>query len=211
MARRPRPPPLPPELERARRRAVARAPEPPGPFFAIGELQQKTGIPLRTLIFWADRLVLRATAASRAGRGTHRRFPFRELQIAALLKPLSRGGLPIGVLGTFASIFRQAIAADMSEAPPVDAGPPAAAIGAAIARATAGTGKNWMVAAYLPPDKLSTVQVCGDSDDRLSLPLDSLLAEAFPAAAYPEEDVDRSEAIVLLLDLNLHLRHLQQT
>jgi hypothetical protein len=201
MARRSRPPPLPPELERARRRALARLPEPPGPFFAIGELEGKTGIPLRTLIFWADRLVLRATAASRAGRGTRRRFPFRELQIAALLKPLSRGGLTIGVLGTFAAIFRSAIDAYVSGRPPVDdAGQRMVNIGAVIARATAGIGKNWIVAGYTPPDILHVNPLTAEADERARLDLDTLLPEGF----------DRSETLILLLDLNLRLARLQE-
>jgi hypothetical protein len=174
------------------RRTPIRGWEPPGPFFSIGELEQKTGIALRTLVFWADRLVLHATMASRIGRGTHRRFPFRELQIAALLRPLSGGGLPIGVLGSFASVFRQAIDAHVSGIPPVDAGPGAAEIGATIDRATGGNGKNWVVAGYTPPDLLFVGLLTADADEPAMLKLDTMLPEGF----------DRSETLILLIDLN---------
>jgi hypothetical protein len=185
VARPPRLPLTPPDVARARRQALHRT-EGPGPHSTVGELETKIGVPLRTLIYWSDRLVLRATAASQAGRGTHRRFDLHEQWIAALLKPLASASLPITVLGSFATIFRDNLRRNTD-------------LGKAIGRAATGIGQNWTVMAYTPPDRLDIGLATADAGEPLTLPLQHLFEPA----------LDSSEALILLLDLNRQLAGLE--
>ena len=82
--------------------------------FGVGDIVTKTGAKQRAVLLWADGGALRADAATdRAGRGVHRRFAWREVQIAAVLKAVSPFGLPIGVLKTIGEILRLSL--DLAE------------------------------------------------------------------------------------------------
>jgi DNA-binding transcriptional MerR regulator len=60
--------------------------------YSISDIAAATALPKRTIQFWADKGVLKASAlTSDAGKGTHRSFSADELVIACLVHPLSLG------------------------------------------------------------------------------------------------------------------------
>ena len=77
-------------------------------FYILKEVAGLTGAKPRSLQLWADAGVLQPLPkTNRAGSGTHRHFPKREVEIAAVLVPLARLGATIGKLKRFATRYRK--------------------------------------------------------------------------------------------------------
>src|SRR5689334_12615457 len=86
--------------------------------FTIGDIVARTGAGERQVLMWADMGALLASpSTSRAGRGVHRQFAWREVEVAAVLAAVaSPYKMPIGVLAEIAGIVRLGIA--LADAPP---------------------------------------------------------------------------------------------
>jgi DNA-binding transcriptional MerR regulator len=60
--------------------------------YSVSDIAKATGLKTRTIQFWADKGVMRASSVTTdAGKGTHRSFSADELIIACLVHPLSLG------------------------------------------------------------------------------------------------------------------------
>ena len=89
----------------------------------------------------------------RAGTGVHRLFQGREVQVAALLVPLSELGMPIGVLRGFAGIIRTALLTSGLRSAPGELGEMArrhADVSDVLERAARGQGRNYLLLAQAP-------------------------------------------------------------
>jgi hypothetical protein len=70
-------------------------------------LSERTGLPLRTIVHWGASAVLRPTReTSGKGQGKHRQYSEREAEICALLAPLVRFGLLVGLLRAISAHIR---------------------------------------------------------------------------------------------------------
>ena len=86
-------------------------------FFTISDIIARTGAVERQVLMWADAGALMATPqTSRAGRGVHRQFVWREVEIAAVLAAVAPFRLPIGVMVEIGGIVRIGLA--LGDAPP---------------------------------------------------------------------------------------------
>jgi DNA-binding transcriptional MerR regulator len=76
--------------------------------FSVSEVAQTSGVNPRTIQFWADKGVIRATpSTSEAGKGTHRSFSYDELLIACLMNSFSGTQVrAVGELKTIAKAIR---------------------------------------------------------------------------------------------------------
>jgi DNA-binding transcriptional MerR regulator len=83
--------------------------------YSISDIARITGLKIRTVQFWADKQLLRATPLTTdAGKGNHRSFSADELLVACLVHPLSLGqkgnqGRPIGELKEAAKSIRNLV------------------------------------------------------------------------------------------------------
>jgi DNA-binding transcriptional MerR regulator len=60
--------------------------------YSVSDVARATGLKTRTIQFWADKGVMRASAVTTdAGKGTHRSFSADELIVACLVHPMSLG------------------------------------------------------------------------------------------------------------------------
>lgn len=76
--------------------------------YTLSDLVELTGAKRRAIQIWTDRGVLTPVSGTEsAGSGTHRRYKQQELEIAAILAPLSQMGVPIGHLGRVATHLRK--------------------------------------------------------------------------------------------------------
>jgi DNA-binding transcriptional MerR regulator len=76
--------------------------------YTLSDLVELTGAKRRSIQIWTDRRVLIPNSETEsAGSGTHRRYKQQELEIAAILAPLSQMGVPIGHLGRVAKHLRK--------------------------------------------------------------------------------------------------------
>jgi hypothetical protein len=119
--------------------------------FTLQEVAQRTSVNPRTVQFWADRQLIHCTLDTRHhGRGVHRRFEPIEVQITALLRPISMGTVALGTLEFFARLFRRVLTLQvgMVRGRDYDEGDPE--IRRVLLRAAAGTGQNWMAVAFAP-------------------------------------------------------------
>lgn len=67
--------------------------------YTIGDIVAQTGVGERSVLMWADALAIRPDpGTNRAGRGVHRQFQWREVEVAAVLAAVAPFRLPIGVL-----------------------------------------------------------------------------------------------------------------
>jgi hypothetical protein len=70
-------------------------------------LSERTGLPLRTIVHWGASAVLRPTRqTSGKGQGKHRQYAEREAEICAMLAPLVRFGLLVGLLRAISAHIR---------------------------------------------------------------------------------------------------------
>jgi hypothetical protein len=70
-------------------------------------LSERTGLPLRTIVHWGATAVLRPTRkTSGKGQGKHRQYTEREAEICAMLAPLVRFGLLVGLLRAIGTHIR---------------------------------------------------------------------------------------------------------
>ncbi len=77
-------------------------------WYTLADIERLTGAKRRAVQLWADAGALKALPQSdRAGSGTHRQFPQKELEIAAILTPLARMGIPIGQLCRGSTVIRK--------------------------------------------------------------------------------------------------------
>jgi hypothetical protein len=75
--------------------------------YTLSQLSEQTGVKPRTLQFWTANGVLEAEkSTSRKGTGVHRRWPWLEVEIAAVFGALERYGLTIGTLYNIAAKIR---------------------------------------------------------------------------------------------------------
>lgn len=78
--------------------------------FTLAEVARRSGARPRSVQLWADAGVLRSVQGTQhGGSGRHRKFLANESEIAALLVPLGNLGIPVGWLGRFSNIMRNAI------------------------------------------------------------------------------------------------------
>jgi hypothetical protein len=78
--------------------------------YTIADIAAKTGIGERLATTWADALVLHAEPQSnRAGRGVHRKFHWREVEIASVLAKAAPFRMTTGVLVRLAVVLRNLI------------------------------------------------------------------------------------------------------
>jgi hypothetical protein len=208
-----------------RTRRPGPAPPGPGPEptrrFTLSEIAQRTAIPHRLVQFWTDSRLIRPVgategegrlghirarradegvqewiAAEHPGRGTARQFSAVELQIAALLGPLAIGGLPIGRLGAFASIFRGALT---GSAPPQQRMVGGAILDNAelrrvLERAARGAGANFCIVSFAS-DGRSLVTTLTDEKGPPKINLVEFFPPEFP----------RGEAMTVVISLTERL------
>jgi hypothetical protein len=78
--------------------------------YLAGEVVALTGARKRVLYLWADAGALQALPdTDRSGRGVHRQFTWREVEIAAVLQAISHFRLPIGEMVRLAEGFRYSL------------------------------------------------------------------------------------------------------
>jgi hypothetical protein len=117
--------------------------------YTVADIIKATGAKRRTVQFWADREIIRATKATQeGGPGVHRSFTRDELIIACLIHPLSLGWREdqtrsVGELIQVASSIRMQLKHDFSRED--------------FERAIAGDGKfylviTWLFGARSPPE-----------------------------------------------------------
>jgi hypothetical protein len=208
----------------ARARRPSSVPPGPGPEpprrFTLREIAERTGVPHRLVQFWTDSRLIRPVgategegrirpprageglqewiAAEHPGRGTTREFSGVELQIASLLGPLAISGLPIGRLGAFAYIFREALT---GSAPPQQR-----IVGGAILdnaelrrvldRAVRGVGANFCIVSFAS-DGRGLVTTLTDETGPPRLDLEEFFARA--------PDFPRGEAMTVVISLSERL------
>jgi hypothetical protein len=174
--------------------------------WSLAQVAERSGARRRSLQLWADGGVIQTTPdTDRAGTGVHRQFETREMQIAALLVPLSGTGMPIGVLRHFAAIMRTAFVGRVtgldraSFAPPGSAASPGIKalvdhmrghreIGDAIERADRREGRNYLLLAHDVPGSIWT-HVATDAAGPVCIDPDLDFAEA---------KLPKSAAIIIL-------------
>jgi DNA-binding transcriptional MerR regulator len=77
--------------------------------YSVSDIAKATGLKTRTIQFWADKGVMRASSVTTdAGKGNHRSFSADELIIACLVHPLSLGhkGNQVRSIGELKEISR---------------------------------------------------------------------------------------------------------
>ena len=78
--------------------------------YTIGDIVARTGAKERSVLMWADALaILPDGGTNRGGRGVHRQFKWRELEIAAVLAAVAPFRLPIGVMVQVGNIVRSGL------------------------------------------------------------------------------------------------------
>lgn len=121
--------------------------------YSLSEIARRTGGKPRSIQLWADGGVIQgAPETDRAGSGTHRMFDEQELQIAALLVPLARMGVPIGVLRAFSQVFRNALllgkVQELSPNHPLARDTSLSMTRLVLDRAARGDGQNYLLFAF---------------------------------------------------------------
>jgi hypothetical protein len=82
-------------------------PHTPDAAYTVGDIVAKTGAKERSVLMWADALALWPNGGTnRAGRGVHRQFEWREVEVAAVLAAVAPFRLPIGVMVAVGSAVR---------------------------------------------------------------------------------------------------------
>jgi hypothetical protein len=169
----------------------------------LREIAERTAVPHRLVQFWTDSRLLRPEGADEhPGRGTTREHPGRgrarefsgvELQIASLLWPLAiAGGLPIGRLSAYASIFRGALT---GAAPPQQRMAGGAILDNAelrrvLDRAVRGVGANFCIFSFAT-DGRSLVETLTDEKGPPKIDLAKFFGSEFP----------RGEALTVIISL----------
>ncbi len=109
----------------------------------LAEVVKLTGAKRRSVQLWADAgIILAVEGTDRAGTGVHRRFNSDEVKLIALLVPLARWGVSIGLLRAFARSFREAFRFGSSGRKRF---PTEAKLARAFERVAAGEGNNYLV------------------------------------------------------------------
>lgn len=75
--------------------------------YTVGDIVRRSGAKERQVLLWADALALWPEGgAQRTGRGVHRRFAWREVEIASVLAATLAFRLPIAVMAGIGSAIR---------------------------------------------------------------------------------------------------------
>lgn len=112
----------------------------------LAEVVKLTGAKRRSVQLWADAgIILAVEGTDRAGTGVHRRFGSDEVKLIALIVPLARWGMSIGLLRAFARSFREAFRFGSSGRKRFDT---EAKLARAFERVAAREGHNYLVFAH---------------------------------------------------------------